>query len=119
MKLKATPYQHFKGGHYLVYGDIQPLPSGLHTSKYSFIAKESEQTNEVEVIVTKNGIFYSPFSDETMTLYFSEKTGEWWLRPSEEFHGDKIHEDGTKVQRFSQRKNEEPATIVLSLTEYN
>lgn len=117
MKLTVTPYQHFKGGHYLVYGDIKPLDKGLYTAIFTFVAKESEHATEVEVIVTKDGIFYAPFSHDTMTLYFSEQTGEWWLRPSEEFHGDKMQEDGTNVKRFSRRIAEEPCTILVRLQE--
>lgn len=117
MELTVTPYQHFKGGHYLVYGDIKPLDKGFHAANFTFLAKESEHATNVEVIVTREGIFCAPFSNETMTLYFSEATGEWWLRPSEEFHGDKIQEDGAKIKRFLPRAEEVPCTIFVSLQE--
>ena len=117
MKIQVTPYQHFKGGNYLVYGDIHPLPDGLLIEEFSFIAKEAENATDVDVIVTKEGIFYMPFSDEAMTLYCSEETGQWWLRPSEEFHGDKIHGDGIQVKRFTLRQAEESQSITLQSSE--
>ena len=117
MKINVTPYQHFKGGNYLVYGDIYPLPEGFFKEEFSFTAKETENATDVDVVVTNDGIFYMPFSDEVMTLYFSEETGQWWLRPTDEFHGDKIYGDGIKVKRFTLRQAEESQSITLQPSE--
>lgn len=101
MKLTTKQYQHFKGGKYKVYGVIEPLPLGMFGDGFRFVAKEAENCNEVDVFVFGESIYFGPFTNESMVLYCSEKTGEWWLREAGDFHGYKIHEDGRSETRFT------------------